>query len=84
MNTPNQFLKTQNLLNIAIDKVKARLDYYSTERAKMPEMWTDEHERMFWDWNLLHDLQYRLECRLHDNYSKYQEWHFNTYGWAAY
>jgi hypothetical protein len=36
------------------------------------------------DCQLLYFLENRLNDRLFTNYSAFQDWHFQTYGWAAY
>lgn len=36
-----------------------------------------------WDFNLLHDLEYRLEQRLTQMWAAYFDWHFATFGWAT-
>ena len=36
-----------------------------------------------WDFNLLHDLEDRLEDRLHQTWGAYYDWHYLTYGWVA-
>jgi phosphate-selective porin len=84
MNTSAEFIKKQDRLNIAISKVSAKLMRYASEAAKITENRPYEIALKFADWNNLHDLQYRLECRLKDNYVNYQEWHFNAFGWSAY
>ena len=45
--------------------------------------WTDADRAKFADWNKLHDLHDRLINRLQDNYSDYQHWHFEEFGWCA-
>ena len=73
MDNPQRFLETQERLNIALEKVKAKLTAYS----QTPN---EPHE----DWNNWHDLQYRLENRLHDNYCEFTTWHWDTYGYNVY
>lgn len=69
-----QFIKKQYRLNAALDKIKARLKYYSENEERWQE---------FKDWNNWHDLQDRIEARLKDNYSDYQCWHFEKYQFIA-
>lgn len=37
-----------------------------------------------WDFNLLHDLNGRIEARIHDHQRKYYDWHWDECGWNAY
>ena len=69
----NKYIKKQDVLNAALDRVKARLTYYSQNSSNRYE-----------DWNQWHDLQDRIENRLQENYSKYLSWHFNEYGFVAF
>jgi hypothetical protein len=69
----NKYIKKQDVLNVAVDRVKARLTYYSQNSSNRYE-----------DWNQWHDLQYRIENRLRENYSNYLSWHFNEYGFVAF
>jgi len=68
------FIKKQDVLNIALNKVKARLLYYSKNTVGNCD---------FSDWNQWHDLEYRIGQRLKQNYLSYLEWHFNTYQFVA-
>jgi hypothetical protein len=69
-----QFLKKQYLLSLALERVMKRLAYYESNK--------DGND--FTDWNQWHDLQYRLEYRMKENYSNYQSWNFNQYGFIAF
>lgn len=79
------FIAKQDRLLKAIDKVKAVLADYS-ERAKTVtnRPWTDEDFKQFPNWNNYHDLEDRLTARLWENWSDYQDWHFDKFGWVAY
>lgn len=82
--TPEIFTKTETRLKVAIAKVEAKLAYYAAENKKNNKPWGPAEEEKFKDWNLLHDLQYRLESRLWDNYSAFTDWHWDNFGWNAY
>jgi len=87
------FFEKQNRLNKAIEKVKAKLDFFKTqsdERSKNWETMTEEQKEEHRAinnslyWNEHHDLETRLENRLKDNFFDYQSWHYQQKGWAAY
>ena len=82
--TPEIFTKTETRLKVAIAKVEAKLAYLKAENEKSVKPWGPAEEEKFKDWNLLHDLQDRLESRLWDNYSAFSDWHFEKMGWVAY
>lgn len=71
------FIDKEARINKAIDKVKAKLKYFADNSDTLPEV---EREK----WNNWHDLQYRLENRLTDNWSNYKAWHFDTYKFNSY
>lgn len=44
---------------------------------------TDKGWPYSWDFNLLHDLEYRLEQRLARVWQAYFDWHYVTFGWVS-
>lgn len=82
--TAQYFISKQDSIQKAINRIQSKLEHYSNESAKIQGNWTDADRERFKDWNNLHDLEYRLTSRLSDNYSNYQQWHFDTFGWVAY
>lgn len=84
MKDNSKFVKKQDRLNAALEKVKNHLQYlldkYDHRRGE-PRTETENEEVDTWnDW---HDLQERIERRLIDNYQEAQNWHFQTFGWAV-
>ncbi len=67
--------KEQRLLK-AIAVVKSRLKKYSDS--------TDAQKQTYSDWNDWHDLEYRLQCRLEENYFDFKHEQFKVNGWVAY
>ena len=78
------FKKKEKLIHKAIERVKNKLLWFKSESEKIPGYWTDENREYFKDWNLWHDLQYRLENRMWDNWSEYKDWHWDTYQFNTY
>lgn len=79
-----QYKDKETRLNKAIERVQNKLTQYSQEAEKIKGNWSSEDQQRLKNWNDWHDLQYRLEDRLKDNWSSYKEWHwekfqFNTY-----
>ena len=72
--TPEKFIKKQTQLNKALDKVKARLTFYSENTTGNCD---------FPDWNNWHDLQDRIEDRLKNNYVNFLSWHFEEFQFIA-
>ena len=73
MKTIKFYIKKQDKLKTAIEKVKAELIKFS------------EGERMDKDnWNHFHNLEDRLTDRLKDNYFESQSNNFEKYGFAIY
>jgi len=68
------FQYKESLLNIALDKIKAKLQYFNDNK--------DNQE--FKEWNNWHDLQYRIEQRLWANWSEYKDWHWKTFDFNSY
>lgn len=87
----NGFKRKETRLNAAIDRVKAKLAEYAAYGEKVhaacvaeSRNWTEADHAPVKDWNQLHDLQYRLEDRLWDNHSAYQDWHWTVAGFNVY
>jgi len=89
-----KFVLKQLKLERALTVVKVKLvcfaetadrEFHQVYETLTPE---EVHEKraMFdsWNWNNWHDLQYRLEDRLRDNWSAYHDWHWNKFGFNAY
>ena len=92
MKTPDIFLKKQNNLNVALLKIQAMEDNFKRIDQEITEQnnkggrfyWTEEQIKKIEKWNNVHDLRYRIEERLWENYFKYQDWHFQTFQFSAY
>lgn len=78
------FKAKERAINTALDMVKARLEHYKNESEKILGNWSDADRERFKDWNNWHDLQYRLEQRLWDNYCNYQSYCFEKHGISVY
>lgn len=85
------FKKKESRINKAIDKVKAKLEEYAEYGKKISLLctsedrcWKEEEHIPVKDWNLLHDLQYRLEQRQWNNWSEFKDWHWDNYGFNTY
>lgn len=73
-------LRLQRSLNI----VKERLQAFQNEADKIQGSWSDSDRMKLKDWNKWHDLQYRIEDRIYQNYSDYKDWHWDTFGFNTY
>ena len=78
------FKKKEKLIRKAIERVKTKLNWFKSESEKIPGYWTDEHREYFKDWDNWHDLQYRLEQRLWNNWSEFKDWNWDTYEMNVY
>ncbi len=76
--------RKEAILQLAIQKVDIKLDFYSKESEKIQGNWSDSDREKFKDWNNLHDLKDRLMSRLNDNYCSYQSFCFRRFGIAIY
>jgi len=81
---PDCFKIKEVQINKALEKVKNKLQQFTDEAAKIPDKWTDADREHFKDWNLFHDLQYRLEQRLWHNWSSFKDWHWDNFGFNTY
>jgi len=61
----------------AIERVKSLIEKYKKELMTWEENYS-------WDFNLLHDLQYRLEERANEIWMEHGNWNFETKGFNAY
>lgn len=76
------FTHKETILNIALLKVKGKLEWFNQESAKIEGSTVDIPA--FKNWNNWHDLQYRIEQRLWANWSEFKDYNwdknqFNTY-----
>jgi hypothetical protein len=85
------FLNKQTKIQRAIERVQKKLKYFADQSNMMFERATNESQKdearaliHNWKWNDHHDLEYRLEKRLEDNWSAFNDWHWETYQWNAY
>jgi len=69
-----KFIKKQDALTAALLRVKNRLEHYTKNTKGNCD---------FPDWNDWHDLEYRIEARLRENYSNYLSWHFEKFQFVA-
>lgn len=82
MKTSTNFQLVETRLNNALTKVKQRLEVLS-ERSGLPideQMKHPDHAI----WNDLHDLEYRLNDRLWDNWSAAKSAHWDKHGFNVY
>lgn len=88
------YLDKQDQLNKALKRVTDKLELYKSVADRdfhnVYETLTEDRRNHYrdlftnvWKWNNWHDLQYRLENRLKDNYSEYCDWHFQKFGWVS-
>lgn len=70
------FQDKEKSLQNALLRVKKKLENLKNNWQNMP---TNEVEK----WNNWHDLEYRLQNRLKENYFNYQNWHFQKYDFVA-
>lgn len=88
-----KFLSKQTRLQNALLKVQTKLAYFK-EFAEtkfhnvyetLSESEREEYRALFdsWKWNDWHSLEDRLNDRINDNTSDFQDWHYNTKGWVA-
>lgn len=70
------FQDKEKSLQNALLRVKKKLENLKNNWQNMP---TNEVEK----WNNWHDLEYRLQNRLKENYLNYQNWHFQKYDFVA-
>ena len=85
------FKAKETRIKLAIEKVKAKLAEYAAYGEKIHALcekqkrcWKPEESYLVKDWNDWHDLQYRLESRLADNFFDYQEYCFDTNGFCTF
>ena len=83
--------KKETRLKLALERVKAKLAEYKifgdnvyAECVAKNRHWTEAEKEFTKDWNQWNDLLDRLEDRLWDNYSDYQSYCFQEFGWCAY
>jgi len=87
------FLDKQTKIQNAISRVQKKLNFFSEQSEKMfknfDKMTEEEKDKAraknnSLKWNEHHDLEYRLEKRLEENWSNYHDWHFDKYQFNAY
>ncbi len=82
-----KYADKQDRINRAIQRVKKHLEYLANKYHG--KKWdfdtiTGKEKKEVDQWNDWHDLESRLKHRLKDNWSNYQDWHWDQYGWCAY
>lgn len=87
------FLKKQECIQLAIDKVKSKLAFFKKRSEKMFsnfEFLSEEQKEKAREinnscfWNEHHDLEDRLTERLWENWKEYKDWHWNKHGFNVY
>ena len=82
--TIQNFIKKQEQLKRAIQRVQDKLESFKEEAQKIIGDWTDAHREKFKRWNDWHDLKERLKNRVWKNWSEYKSWHWGEYGFNSY
>ena len=67
------FKKKESQLKRAKDRTQKILRDFSKGKR------TDEE-----NWNLVHDLEYRIDDRIWNNWSEFKDWHWDNYGFNVY
>jgi hypothetical protein len=84
MNDNSKFVKKQDRLNAALEKVKSHLQYLADKyHGKGYNKENGQEVKEVETWNDWHDLEERIKNRLWDNYYDHQQWHFEKFGWAV-
>ena len=73
MKTIEFYIAKEKRLQLALDRVKLQLDRFSKGLRKDTDLWND-----------FHDLEYRIEERIKDNYYESKSMLFEKNGWVAY
>jgi hypothetical protein len=81
--TQDFFIQKQEMLNKAHARVKNLIEKYKKDLRQKPEDPSFE-DKNGWDFNLLHDLEYRMEQRLWDNWSAHKDWCWDNVGLNIY
>lgn len=76
--TAAHFSAKESALLAALERAKELTQMYLAAYSPLYLNWP-----FAWDFNLLHDLEYRLECRIKDIRSDFSAWHFDTFGWSV-
>ena len=85
------FITKQDRLKAALERVQKKLaefkqlsethfyEPYDQISEEERQKWRDEMDT--WKWNDWNDLETRIENRLIDNYSDYNQYFFDKHGW---
>jgi len=86
--TATKFTVKKLKLERALAVVQVKLACFKSTSENMDKsgtFYTDgQREAILGKWNDWHDLKYRLEDRLRDNWSAFCDWHFDEFGFNAY
>lgn len=65
-----------NSLGAALERTRRLMAHYLAKFTA--QGWPEQ-----WDFDLLHDLEQRLQRRLAKAWAAYYDWHYSTYGWVG-
>ena len=76
MKTADTFFAQVHAVSAALERTRRLMAHYLAR-------YTATSWPFGWDFNLLHDLESRLQRRLAKVWAAYYDWHFTTYGWVG-